>query len=672
MLHAISEVREERVLRGTDSEAPYGVIETEHLWIEMPDSVRLAGRLWQPDTDQPVPAILEYIPYRKADMVRARDERNHPFFAAHGYACIRVDMRGSGDSEGHMPDMYAPAELSDARAVIEWLATQPWCNGNVGMFGTSWGGTASLQASVNAPIALKAVIAVCATHDRFEHDIHYMGGSILSDTFEWGTTLPAILACPPTPEVGPDWKTKWQERLNNLSFPLEHWLRKKARGTYWRHGSVIHEKDALRVPILAVGGWSDRYSASVMDLADARPDLVWGVVGPWGHHYPDTGAPGPGIGFQRLALEWWDHWLRTPRSEPIQWPRLRSWLREFDPPGDKLDSRNGHWIATDAPAAETEIRQIALRDLVPDNSNSPWALPNDHSVGTSSGDTGYFGRPGGLPLDQSVDDKRALVFETAPMEADVFLFGAPSLSLQGHSDTGEGQIVARLCDVAPEGQSARISYGLRNIALTETLDCAGASPAAGAFDIALRAHPTAYRLRKNHRLRIALSGALWPLVLSRTAPSGIKIISGTLELPVFSGTPTPMSTKFPAIEQLPIRNNHFAVSAPPLSRWNESTKTEQEIGWHQPFAASRCHQTNTVFGYETRMAHTLIVGEEPDQEVTVQVRFEIDRPDGRAEISSDLKATCGDGKLSVTCDLEALWDGTSLGKHSFRISVQSP
>ena len=112
------------------------VTEIEHCWIEMPDGVRLAARLWLPDGVGAMPAILEYIPYRKRDMVRARDERNHPFFAANGYACLRVDMRGSGDSEGVMPDMYADAELEDAPA-IDWIARY-WCNGNVGMFGTSW------------------------------------------------------------------------------------------------------------------------------------------------------------------------------------------------------------------------------------------------------------------------------------------------------------------------------------------------------------------------------------------------------------------------------------------------------------------------------------------------------------------------------------------------------
>ncbi|MEX0307453.1 MAG: CocE/NonD family hydrolase, partial [Ruegeria sp.] len=345
------------------AEYPFDVLETDHLWIEMPDRVRLAARLWRPVTQGLVPAILEYIPYRKTDMVRARDERNHPFFAAHGYACIRVDMRGSGDSEGHMLDMYAPAELDDARQVIEWLAAQPWCNGRVGMFGTSWGGTASLQASVNAPAPLKATIAVCATHDRFEDDIHYMGGCVLSDTFEWGATLPSILASPPSLNVGPDWKSLWKKRIDNLTFPLENWLREDGRGEYWRHGSVRHTANALSIPILSVGGWSDRYSNSVMSLVDARPDLIWGVVGPWGHHYPDHGSPGPSIGFQKLALEWWDHWLKSDQPDTPDWPRLRVWMREFDTPGNSLAQRSGRWAQSGPASQESAMQDWDLSTL---------------------------------------------------------------------------------------------------------------------------------------------------------------------------------------------------------------------------------------------------------------------------------------------------------------------
>ncbi len=188
----------------------------------MPGGTRLASRLWLPllPENAPVPAILEYIPYRKRDMVRARDARNHPFFARNGYACVRVDMRGSGDSEGLMTDMYGTDERDDALAVIAWIARQPWCSGQVGMMGTSWGGTNALQAAARRPAALKAVIAVCATDNRFDDDIHHMGGCLLTDTVEWGATLPAILAAPPDPAtVGSQWRAQWQMRLDAFPAP---------------------------------------------------------------------------------------------------------------------------------------------------------------------------------------------------------------------------------------------------------------------------------------------------------------------------------------------------------------------------------------------------------------------------------------------------------------------
>ena len=428
--------------------------EVEHQWIPMPDGVRLAARLWLPRETGPVPAILEYIPYRKRDMVRARDERNHPHFASNGYACLRVDMRGSGDSEGHMPDMYSDDELADARHVIKWIAAQPWCNGKVGMFGTSWGGTASMQAAVKAPRALKAVIANCATTDRFEDDIHWMGGCLLTDSFEWGATLPAILAAPPdAATVGPGWKEMWRKRLDGLSFPLSEWISRQTRGAYWRHGSVKFSTDDLSCPILAIGGWADRYSNSVIGLVKARPDLCHGIVGPWGHHYPDQGEPGPAMSFQDVALTWWDHWLKE--APMPNWPRLRLWQRAFDVPADRIAMRAGRWISTDL--SETHAMETAL---YPGKDGLSWqtgpgtrqSVPADPQHGACAGDTGYFGRAGGLPLDQSPDDARALCFDTESLETEVHLVGHAEFHCGIVRDLAQAQLACRLCEVDTNGK----------------------------------------------------------------------------------------------------------------------------------------------------------------------------------------------------------------------------
>ena len=121
--------------------------EVLHDWIPLSDGKRLAVRYWLPEDahDNPVPALLEYIPYCKRDGTTARDEAMHPYFAGHGYASLRVDIRGSGESEGVLLDEYLQQELDDCVEVIAWIAQQPWCTGNVGMFGKSWGGFNALQ-----------------------------------------------------------------------------------------------------------------------------------------------------------------------------------------------------------------------------------------------------------------------------------------------------------------------------------------------------------------------------------------------------------------------------------------------------------------------------------------------------------------------------------------------
>ena len=94
---------------------PRQIRAVEHCWIPMRDGTRLAARLWLPADAEtsPVPAILEYIPYRKRDLTRTRDEPMHAWFAGHGYAAVRVDVRGSGDSEGLLTDEYAEEEIRD-------------------------------------------------------------------------------------------------------------------------------------------------------------------------------------------------------------------------------------------------------------------------------------------------------------------------------------------------------------------------------------------------------------------------------------------------------------------------------------------------------------------------------------------------------------------------------
>ncbi len=170
---------------------PRSVERLDPVWIPLKDGTRLAARIWRPvDAESiPVPAILEYIPYRRRDLTAQRDALTHPYVAGHGYACVRVDMRGSGDSDGVLTDEYLALEQDDAVEVIAWLAVQPWCTGAVGMMGHSWGGFNALQVAARRPPALRAIITSCSTDDRYADDIHYMGGCLLTDNLRWASTM---------------------------------------------------------------------------------------------------------------------------------------------------------------------------------------------------------------------------------------------------------------------------------------------------------------------------------------------------------------------------------------------------------------------------------------------------------------------------------------------------
>ena len=605
--------------------------EIEHCWIPVSGGVRLSARLWLPETPtgEPTPAVLEYIPYRKRDMVRIRDERNHAFFAHYGYACVRVDMRGSGDSEGLMTDMYRPEELDDALAVIEWVAAQSWCDGSVGMMGTSWGGTASLQAAAGRPRALRAIIAVCATDNRFDDDIHHMGGCLISDSVEWGAALPAILASPPDPAtVGGEWRQIWRERLESAAFPLENWIRHETRDAYWRFGSVNETPGDIACPALLIGGWSDRYSSTVMNLLTANGEWCWGIVGPWGHHYPDLGCPGPGIGFQQEALRWWDRWLKGVDNGIDAEPRLRVWMQDYAPPENRLARRPGRWVSEPMwPSSGVTAREFrfgrdgALRPLAGSSPETALVLANP-GVGAASGDTGYFGREGGLPLDQRDDDALSLVFESAPLSEPMEILGSACFEVSLESDQPVATIVARVNDAPPRGAVARVTWTVRNLALDD--DGRAPRPLLTGEDrtVSISFPNTAWRFDAGHRIRLALSCSYWPLVCPSPRPARVvlHLVHARLVLPVRSVRADEAPVTFPEPADVAGPKTRRVVPARALARRAESEGDDgvRTSGWHLPYRCTHFSEIDLDFGVETRAEYRM----EMDDPVSASVRFE--------------------------------------------------
>ncbi len=626
------------------------VREIEHQWIAMADGVRLAARLWLPGSagEPPVPAVFETIPYRKRDLTRLRDERNHAVFAAAGYASIRVDMRGSGDSEGRMGDMFTPEELDDAISVIDWIAAQPWCDGNVGMFGQSWGGTACLLAACRRPAALKAVLPCCATADRFGDDIHHMGGCLLTDTVEWGAHLPAILASPPDPRtVGDGWRSQWMARLEALTFPLETWIRHEWRDDYWRRSSVCETPHEVACPVLAVGGWSDRYSNTVMSLVARLGTRCWGIVGPWGHHYPFAGSPGPAIGFQQEALRWWDRWLKGIDNGIDREPRLRVWRMEYQPPADRVDERPGRWIAEDAwPSARVAPHAFGLAGgrLAPpaDAAGERAEVPSAGVVGPGSGDTGYFGRAGGLPLDQASDDAASLVFESDPLDEPFDLLGEAVLELDIVCDRPVATLAARLNDVPAKGGVARVACAVRNLALDDGGVPDNALGAGGRRRCRIVFPNTAYRFQAGHRVRLALSSSYWPQIWPAPEAALIAVETGDarLVLPRRSAADTAESPVAFAPPLAQDNRGATVLRAPAIERtFRSEASGRMTVAWRNAPSPVRFAATGLDFGSQTRCEHSIVPGDHESAHCRVEHRLSYRRADWFVEVSCTAELT---------------------------------
>lgn len=490
---------------------------TEHLWIPLADGTRLAARLWLPDDPTPVPAILEYIPYRKRDGTRGRDEPMHGFFAAHGYAAIRVDMRGAGESDGFLEDEYLVQEQDDALEVIDWISRQSWCSGRVGMMGKSWGGFNCLQVAARRPPALGAILTVCSTTDRFANDIHYMGGGLLNDNHWWGAIMLAFQARPADPRLrGEDWRAQWLDRLERMPFWPALWLAHQRRDGYWRHGSVCEDWSAIQCPVMAVGGWADSYTNAVPELLEHLIVPRLGLIGPWAHIYPQDGVPGPAIGFLQEAVRWWDHWLKGQDRGIMSEPMLRAFVEDAQSPvsSTKIQAE-GRWRGEPAwpsPHVQDTLLPLSADGRLGGGISGLRSIRSPLWTGTACGEWMGTGVAGDMPGDQRGDDGFSLVFETAPLAEQLEVLGNPTVMLRLAADKPLGQIAVRLCDVAPDGASQRVSYAVLNLAHR----AGSAEPAPlepGRFyDVPVRLKICGHRFAPGHRLCIALSTAYWPIL----------------------------------------------------------------------------------------------------------------------------------------------------------------
>ena len=525
----------------TVSEFPRRVREIENIFIPLADGTKLAARIWLPDDAErnPVPAIVEYLPYRKRDGTAERDALTHPYFAGHGYAAVRVDMRGSGESDGLLLDEYLKQEQDDCLEVFQWLAKQRWCTGACGMIGISWGGFNGLQVAARRPPELKAVISLCSTDDRYADDIHAMGGCMLVDNVAWASAMFALMAHPPDPAlVGDRWREMWRHRLENQPLLIDNWLHHQRRDAFWKHGSVCENYADITCAVYAVGGWADGYSNAIPRLLSGLTCPKKGLVGPWAHRYPHFAEPGPRIGFLQEALRWWDQWLKGIDTGIMSEPTYRVWMQDSVPPRTYYSERPGRWVAEPSwPSPNIDTRRFALNAdglAVAAGEEIALAHRSPLSIGVLAGHWCAYGHAPDLPADQRAEDGKSLVFDTPPLAQLLEILGAPAVILELSADRPQAQICVRLNDVAPDGASLRVTYGLLNLSHRESHETPSALEPGKRYRVRVQLNDIAHAFPAGHRIRVAVSTSYWPIAWPSPEPVTMTLFTGAsrLDLPV--------------------------------------------------------------------------------------------------------------------------------------------
>ncbi|MBF4575580.1 CocE/NonD family hydrolase [Frondihabitans sp. VKM Ac-2883] len=646
----------------TDATSSPTVTERD-VWIPMPDGVRLHARIWAPSSGAPVPALLEYLPYRLDDWTAPRDSERHPWYAEHGYASIRVDIRGSGSSDGLFDDEYSVQELDDGVAVIEWIAAQEWCTGAVGVFGISWGGFNGLQLAARAPSALKAVVTVCSTDDRYDNDVHYMGGAVLGiDMAAWGGTMFAFNSRPPRPEVvGDYWVDRWRERLESNRPMTPTWLAHQERDDYWRHGSVAEDYSAISAAVLTVGGWADPYRDAVLRLVANLSAPVKGIIGPWSHQYPDRGfAPGPSIGFLQETLRWWDQWLKGIDTGVTREPALRAWINDSEPPSTYYAERTGRWVGSPswpAPASCASPRIVGLSSFAGPapvrldagaRATSDVVVRSPQQTGADAGRFFPFGNATDLPPDQRAEDGRSVCFDL-PLDGRLDILGNVLVDIAVSSDVPDANIVVRLCDVAPDGSSTLVTRGVLN--LNKRRGRAGNTPMVPGVEEVVRVSlvSTGHSFPAAHRLRIALSSAYWPWIWPHAAEATLIVSPdrSSVTIPEWTRTDDDGVEFEPAIRSTPmairaVPPTEAEAAAPPLSQ--RSVTHDVETGeWvldvDPGYGGSRLYPDGLVFTESSRETYRITEGDPTSAVAESRWAIGLEKPSWRARLETTSRVT---------------------------------
>jgi putative CocE/NonD family hydrolase len=517
--------------------------------IRVRDGLELSGNLWLPDGESvmgPVPAILELIPYRKDDWRANTDEARGRYLAARGYAFCRVDVRGTGSSPGIARDEYTAEETDDGYDVVEWLAAQRWCNGNVGMWGISYGGFTAIQVAALRPPHLRAIVPMYATDDRYLDDVHYLGGCLTaSELTQYAVSMVAHNALPPRPAYrGQAWLVEWRERLDQTPIWLIEWARRQHDGPYWRQGSLAPDYRRITAAMLLIGGWMDSYVDPVLRMLERCVEAPRrGIIGSWVHDLPDTAYPAPNLDWLHELVRFFDHWLKGVPNGVMDDATLTWYRREWAPPEPFPASWPGRWQAEHSyppPGAAARALYLApgaeaLRGRLVASAGgegSPGAegsalLRHRATLGTHGAlSWGAGGPPNGLARDLRPDEALVPTFTSEALEESLDVLGCPEVVVLWSSPVPVATAVVRLTDVDPAGTPIQVTAGVLNLTHRGGHDQPAPLPIGEPVEVTIPMRACGYRFLPGHRVRLSVASSAWPVIWPSPEPAEFELRFG--------------------------------------------------------------------------------------------------------------------------------------------------